>query len=154
MRFWFIAGIPGTGKTTVGNHLFDKYGFKHLDVEVVLQSPNPAQKVNLAIMEAKNNNIDLVITWGLQPGSDDNTILAIKNLGAKLIWFDGNREAARKVFLERNTVSGELLDIQMSKINSVDIVNIFDPIIFNTFDKNGDFLDKDEIVKQLLELTR
>lgn len=154
MKFWFITGVPGTGKTTIGNYLADNHGFKHLDVEVVLQSPNPAEIIQQTIKEAQNNDSDLVITWGFQPGSDDQTVIAIKNLNAKLIWFDGNREAAKRAFIKRGGVSIDLLDIQMGRINSVNIIETFNPISFNTFDDNGEFLDKAEIVKQLTELTR
>lgn len=153
MRFWFITGVPGTGKTAIGNYLADNHGFKHLDVEVALQHPNPVEIIQQTITEAQNNNSDFVITWGFQPGSDDKIVIAIKNLGAKLIWLDGNREAARKAFIKRGGVPVELLDIQMGRINSVNITETFDPIIFNTFDDSGEFLDKAEIVRQLTELT-
>ncbi len=33
MRF-LITGVPGLGKTTVGNHLENKYSFKHIDFEI------------------------------------------------------------------------------------------------------------------------
>ncbi len=32
MKF-LITGIPGTGKTTIGNWLEDKHSFKHIDFE-------------------------------------------------------------------------------------------------------------------------
>lgn len=28
-----ISGIPGTGKTTLGNFLGDTYGYQHIDME-------------------------------------------------------------------------------------------------------------------------
>lgn len=69
-----------------------------------------------------------------------------------MIWFDGNRKAAENFFAQRGTVSKELLEIQMRRINNVDIEKTFNPIFYNTFDINGNFKDLEVISKDLLKL--
>jgi len=150
-----ITGIPGTGKTEIGNYLQKSCGFVHIDMECILGLHNCWQYVEDAVAEAKKSDKDLVITWGFMPGVDDNRVLQLRRMGAKLIWFDGNRRAARKAFLKRATVPEHLLDMQMKRIETTDIVAIFQPIAFDPFKKNRDvFLAKNEIVRRLLKLVR
>ena len=150
-----ITGIPGTGKTEIGNYLKEKYDFIHIDVESVLGLPNYWENIKKSIFKAKKFDTNLVITWGFVPCVDNNKISELKTMGAKLIWFDGNRKAARKAFLKRGTVPESSLDIQMERIENSNIDDIFQPINFNTFKKDEDtFLDKDDIVKQLLKLAQ
>ena len=137
-----ITGIPGTGKTTIGEYLETNYGFLHLNVE-----KDPAKlKDFIEIPRDKK-----VITWGFIPGFDDDTVKIIQSLGYKMIWFDGNRPAARRAFCRRKTVSVEALDIQMKKVENMDI-SVFNPIIMDTFDKNGNFLEQDIIVSKLMSI--
>ena len=155
MKLLLITGIPGTGKTTIGNYLEEKYGFKHLDMEKIIPSSgaNYWQFLTNAVLQAKELNRDAVITWGFMPGTDnDKEILKLKEMGAKMIWFDGNRDAARFAFKKRGTVSEDLFNLQMSRIEGIDIINTFQPIYLNTFKKDGSFLKEDEIASKLLEL--
>ena len=111
MKLLLITGIPGTGKTTIGDYLQEKYGFTHLDMELI----NAWQSLTSSILEAKRLNRDLVITWGFMPEEDNEKILKLKEIGVKMIWFDGNREAAREVFLARGTVSESAFNIQINR---------------------------------------
>jgi shikimate kinase len=133
MKFLFITGIPGTGKTTIGDYLQDKYGFYHLNLEdekgntqTLADIENNIQSL---LAECKQKDHNLVVTWGFGPNIPDHIELVNKILkrGAKMIWLDGNRQAAEKSFLNRGTVSKELLDLQMERINKVDIKNTFHP---------------------------
>lgn len=136
-----ITGIPGTGKTTTGNHLQDKYGFVHYDVESI--------QTLEGIENLQGENI--VITWGFAPDGRDNLpIRNLQNLGYRMIWFDGDRVSARKAFNKRGDVPENLLDQQMERIDKMDI-NSFDPIIINTFDTKGNFLNKDDIIKKIIQ---
>ena len=113
------------------------------------------RNIEKSIFEAKKNNTNLVITWGFMPGIDDNKILKLKTMGVNLIWFDGNRKAARKAFLKRGTVSESLFNTQMKRNEDSKIDDIFQPITFNTFKKDGDtFLNRDKIIRQLLKLVQ
>lgn len=149
-----ITGIPGTGKTEISNYLKDNHGFQHLDREITDSWPPQLEdriewvKNQIAALEPHSNGI--VISWGFMPGYDEKEIRQLRQVGFKLFWFDGNRPAARQAFIKRNTVGIDLLDIQMQRIESLDL-DAINPIIFNTFDEHGVFLKKDEIAKKLLE---
>jgi len=41
MALILIAGVPGTSKTTIGDHLRDAHGYRHFDVEADVL-PDPA----------------------------------------------------------------------------------------------------------------
>ncbi len=146
MRMILISGIPGTGKTTVGDYLRDQKGFVHFNLE----DPNLDQQVFLqAITEKKN---DFVITWGFGPDIPEHISLLkmILDQGAKMIWFDGNREAAEIAFKKRGTVGDDLHVMQMERINRTNIVADYQPIVIDTFDKNGKFIDVKDTAEKIL----
>jgi hypothetical protein len=91
----------------------------------------------------------IVITWGFMPGVDDDAIRRLQGHGYKLIWFDGNREAARREFIKRGTVPEQLLDIQMERINKMDLAS-FNPVIIDTFDDQGDLLPIDQVAASVM----
>lgn len=140
-----ITGIPGTGKTTIGNYLQEKQGYIHYDVEVMGFDLNDPNFIAFNI----NPSDDKVITWGFMPGVDDFRIQQLQDLDYTMIWFDGNRPAAKKAFIKRGTVSEAALNIQMARINDMDL-SIFDPIQINTFNLRGNFIKEKYICTMIL----
>jgi len=140
-----ITGIPGTGKTTIGNYLAEHYEFNHHDFEEHFNNPTGLEKF------IQNSSLNKVITWGFVPGGHDTVINSIQDLGYIMIWFDGNRVAARKAFMARGTVPEILLDLQMERIVKMDLQK-FNPIQFNTFDCDGNFLNVDFICTEIFKL--
>ncbi|HEV7455037.1 MAG TPA: AAA family ATPase [Candidatus Saccharimonadales bacterium] len=67
----FISGVPGTGKTTVAEHLAQHFGYRHIDMEAdsfkarreLARDPG-AFLSNLAAVK------DVVISWGFSPYID------------------------------------------------------------------------------------
>jgi hypothetical protein len=152
-RLVLICGIPGTGKTTMGEFLRKHHGFIHLDAEFFARTnPGPANFVweqFLGVVQShKRTGESVVITWGFIPGVDDETIRSLQEMGFVLVWFDGDRVAARHAFLARGDVSEELFDIQMARIDNLDLAS-FKPVYLNPF-HNGKFRDRGEIAKELL----
>ena len=143
-----ITGIPGTGKTTIGEYLRANKGYEHFNMERELVSQSSFSAAIEAFLEAPGEN--KVITWGFRPGVDDAGVKQLQALGFQMIWFDGNREAARKAFLKRGDVGKELLDRQMALIGKMNLPD-FQPIIFNTFDPAGNFFKEETIVGLLLD---
>ncbi len=149
-----ITGIPATRKTTLGNHLSRYHGFFHLDVEEMLSRGLPQElngcdtwhdiAVRLAAMARP-----VVISWGFMPGADDAKIRLLQSYGYKLIWFDGNRDAARREFIKRGTVPVSLLDLQMERINNMDLSSL-DPVIIDTFDDEGEVLPVEDVAALVL----
>src|SRR6266536_2590279 len=145
MEFLLITGVPGSGKTTIGNYLQEKYGFLHLNIEEwsswdqslsKLRDFFLGNKIVEFIGEAEQINNKIVITWGFMPGDSDNTILELIRLGFKMIWFDGDRNAAREAFVKREDGSAqalEALEMQMKRINAMNLKQ-FNAAIIDTFD--------------------
>ena len=109
--FIVVSGVPGTGKSTYASWLHQTYGFVHQDVD---RQGLPSASVL--------TQRPLVVDWGFpanEPGLTDCIALirSWKTTGAKVWWFDGDREAALESFLKRGTVPKQSWDYQMQGIN-------------------------------------
>lgn len=137
-----VTGIPGAGKTTIGDYLEKEKGFTHLDYE------KPGFRKTAVQAAAIQGSV--VISWGFMPGTDDDEVQSLRNAGFKLVWFDGNRESARREFIRRGTVAVMYLDIQMARIRRMDLTHM-GALVINTFDKNGEFLPVEEVAALVLQ---
>jgi gluconate kinase len=151
-----LTGIPGTGKTTVGNHLAAEHGFRYLDFEDIatlrrmLQFGERGFRKQIAALKQRNQ--DTVVSWGFVPDSQLGTVRAMRGLGFEWVWLDGDRDAARRMFLQRGTVSEELLDVQMAKIDRFLDLDKLKPRIINPFDDNGNFRDLEVLAAEIARL--
>jgi hypothetical protein len=68
-----ITGIPGTGKTTIGNYLQTHKGYDHLDVEA---PTGPRLEEFLSKHGDKK-----VITGGFVPGASNSVIINLQRSG-------------------------------------------------------------------------
>lgn len=150
-NYLLITGIPGTGKTTFSNYLQSKYGYRHIDLEseillrVLFTSPKAY------IKELKKQSSKVVCSWGFIPENDQiNIVLLFKGLGFRLLWFDGDRIAARNAFVGRGTVPVDLLDLQMKRINNSNVIEKIKPDIINPFSKDKKFKTLKVIAKEIL----
>lgn len=155
MKKIFIAGVPGMGKTTIGNYLKDNFNVIHFDFEDNTVWPirgKEKQFVEMLVTKWTKTGKDVVVTWGFGPDMPEHTdiVFPLLRSGFQMIWLDGNRKAALREYKKRGTVSEELLDLQMAKINTVDIKATFHPIFYNTFDEAGEFKPLEKIAKDLL----
>jgi adenylate kinase family enzyme len=155
-----IAGVPATGKTTIGNYLRDNSNFRHFDVESEESNPNINQlgklfwglEVDKFLEQVEENGKNIVITWGFvcdHPHSL-NIIKALQEKGFEFIWFYADEPIARFAFLRRGTGDIQDFDIQMERIKKLDLAIFNKPTIITTLDKNGR-KNKDEIIKRILE---
>lgn len=155
MKKIFIAGVPGMGKTTVGNYLKDNFDFIHFDFEENTVWPirgEEKQFVDDLVAKWTLSGKDVVVTWGFGPAMKSHTdiVFPLLQSGFQMIWLDGNSEAALREYKKRGTVSEELLDLQMKQINTIDIEGTFHPIFYNTFDEVGEFKPLEKIASDLV----
>lgn len=154
MRLLLITGIPGSGKTTVGNYLAWKHGFEHLDferssmLERFLGRGETSLRSELELLMRSGR--DIVVTWGFLPGAQLSLVLLMRELGFEWIWFDGDRPAARRAFIARGTVSEAALDVQLRAIAQHVDLDKLQPQRLNTFDASGEFRPLDEIAAELM----
>lgn len=143
MKIILITGIPGMGKTKIGNHLKGKYDFNHIDLEDGYinssfgfshhnqNTLNP----DLLMQEIKNDQKSAAITWGFYPGVHDQLLLRLQALGATMFWLDGDRLLAKEAWKNRDNPIHELLfDAQIQRIDAHNIQGIFSPVNYDTFD--------------------
>lgn len=148
-----ITGIPGTGKTTVGTELEKKYDFKHIDLENQDTLSEFIKNPTEFIEKLNKSRSNIVVSWGFVPETQTDFVVQFKSSGFKLIWFDGNREAAIKMFKKRGTVSENALYIQLGNIERFNVVGRIKPFIYNTFDKRGRFKGLSEIIDDVQNLS-
>lgn len=157
MRRILITGVPGTGKTTLGNYLADHHGFRHLDFEHIgtlqrfWQFGERGFRKQFAALKQKGQ--DTVVTWGFVPDAQLGMVKLMRSLGFEWIWLDGDRGAARRVFLERGTVPEELFDVQMAKIDTHIDLDVSRPRIINPFADTGIFRPIEDVVADVLGTT-
>ena len=147
-----ITGIPGTGKTTYGKEFEKRFGYVHLDLEnsSLLRelSSGPAEFIEALVKRRK----DIVVTWGFLPDERQTSIVEqFKARGFKLVWFDGNRPAALKAFIRRDTVSENFFYLQMYRIEDSKVIQRIKPLKVNTFDQGGQFKGAARVLKEIEE---
>lgn len=119
-----LSGIPGTGKSAYGQWLAQNHGFLHLDSDKGEQNglagwnvvaTLPPGDPSLFISTLRDLRCPVILEMGYPPVCLP-IVEALHRAGLTAWWFDGDRAAARRHFIKRNTVSVEALDIQMARI--------------------------------------
>jgi hypothetical protein len=92
-----------------------------------------------------------VVTWGFVPDNQPSVelVLRFKNSGFKLLWFDGNRQAALRAFQGRakSKSSSEAefywrmheFYLQMYRVETTNIIDTIKPTVIDPFDAQGNF---------------
>ncbi|HUC90145.1 MAG TPA: AAA family ATPase [Patescibacteria group bacterium] len=152
----FISGIPGTGKTTVAEHLAQHFGYQHIDMEADSfrarrELANDAEGF-LGKLAATEN---VVISWGFSPFIDRPGVDQLLSGGYTMVWLDGDHVASLRNFLarEKNDPHHEANYYgQMQMIISTELVERLQPICVNPF-QNGQFRPVEEIVSEVIAKT-
>lgn len=158
---FLICGIPGTGKSAFAHWLEENKGFLCFAIE----EEEPLRRAGLAKLWEEiftrravqpfldallKLNKPVVIDWGFSP-SCLNVVHALRDAGVQVWWFDGDRAAARRKFIERGTVWVECLDIQMIEIENEwkEIAAVIGANVLNVLDKDGTFLPPEAIYERM-----
>lgn len=156
LKLLLLTGIPGTGKTTLADHLVSHHGFVHFDRERFEHWPWLVRvlwdrAMVLFCLYAICCSHRVVISWGFLPGKDEPVIKKLQALGFTLFWFDGDRQAARKAFVKRRTVPLRAWVAQLKRINGFDLQH-FEPVMINPFGPKGSFRSKKTLVAELFDV--
>jgi hypothetical protein len=149
-KLLLITGIPGTGKTTIGDFLANSYDFIHFDME----ETGRASEINSDVEKFVNINFpvdqNIVLTWGFAP--DEATIKTIgflKLYGFDLFWFDGDHNVAREMCIKRGSFNESEFQEQMRLLGIFDVPSKIGAKIINVFNEDGSLKDKLIIAKEI-----
>jgi len=123
-----VAGIPGTGKSTFCRFLADRHGFAFYEVDRMPQWQDRAAWEDL-LQRSRSEFVarfrelhpkGAVLEWGFVP---EQAPLARELIGAGMrpIWFAGDYNRARELFVARGTVLPDLFDLQVGRIKAADL---------------------------------
>jgi hypothetical protein len=127
----FVSGIPSSGKTTFANRLRDEFGFMHIDFELLSQDFQQFlrhHEFNLRWLFGEMSRFSpcVVASWGF-PIEMFPSVQTLSGSDVRLIWFDGDREAARKDWIRKTGMPDNQLRAQLAAIDSriADIRSLF-----------------------------
>ena len=157
-----ISGVPATGKSTFARWLAENRGFLVADVErdglarLGLQSEwdqavsHGRQAGLVAALHALHRPVAL--DWGYPP-SRLPFVEALCSAGVDAWWFDGDRAAARRNFIDRGTVTVDALDQHMANIQAVwpRLATFYGRRIIHTVDAEGKFVGWAEVIDRIVD---
>jgi len=154
-----LTGIPGAGKTTMGDYFRDELGYKHCDLERLCDLDRYLKTGILVDFKKllryfKNYENDVVVSWGFNPVCDFGHVKRLRNIGFKLFWLDGNRPAAFRAYIRRGTRSQEEMFNQMAGIEKHRVIERINPIVINPFKNDWSFRRKVDIAREILRKSR
>ncbi len=120
-----VWGMPGSGKSTYSDWLRREKGADHVDTDVLINKQpfertrleqawyatftrqmTPAAFMNLV----RSHGGPVVVEFGLWANHDNIRLLAdLRSLGAELVWFEGDRVAAKDAWRRENETRGRYL---------------------------------------------
>jgi hypothetical protein len=125
----FLAGVPATGKSWLGQWLAEQHGYLHIDAErdrgadfdragvhedwQDLLATGRARRFLAAINELHR---PVIVNWGF-PTRFLYVVVGLQAEGVHTWWFKAETEAARRAFVERGGIDPVLFDRQMADIN-------------------------------------
>jgi len=146
-----LSGIPATGKSEFGRYLARKRGFAHYDMECSPRGwPHPELKqkwdtdVSAFIEEALKTHGRVALDWGF-PVSCVSFVRQLQALGVRLIWFDGDIPAARKIFMQRGGIDVKLFDKQVKEVKEAGFPDALHCMVIEALSARGAFLDGRQI---------
>jgi hypothetical protein len=102
-----LSGIPCTGKSSFARYLAHQHNFAHYDMECYPRGwPRPELKETwdtdrtLFIAQLRKYHHRTALDWGF-PVACLPFVNEVREQDVRLIWFDGDIESARKVFIDR-----------------------------------------------------
>lgn len=148
-----LSGIPGTGKTTVAEHLALAHNYAHVDMEADEFEPRRRfRKDPASFLRALGDAKDIVMSWGFGPYDDNPLIGLVRQAGYTLIWLDGDRVASLASFLRREQHDERMEAAYYGQVNRIiitELVQRLDPVLVNPF-RDGSFRPTAEIADEIL----
>lgn len=119
-----VSGIPATGKSSFCRYLAREHGFAHYDLECYPRGwPIPQlhqvweRSRGEFVAELYRLHERVAVDWGF-PLRSLQWALELENAGARLLWFTGNIQRAREIFVQRGGIDVAKFDAQVNDIQA------------------------------------
>jgi gluconate kinase len=154
-----VCGIPASGKSTFGTFMARNHGFAHYDLECFPQGwPCPDQDLHdlwersrqKFITEVGRRHARVVLDWGF-PAAYRSWVDELRAGGAKVVWFDGDRQAAREAFITRDGTDVSQFDSQVAALNQVNLPGNLADIELEVLHSDGTHEQLTSIVKRIFK---
>jgi hypothetical protein len=164
----FVAGVPATGKTWLGNWLAETRGYTHIDAERNWDPGLVATGFKAewdSIFQHRDAQIfaemlrrlsrPAVVNWGF-PTQFLHLAAALKLAGFQLVWLTGDRDQARAAFVRRGGIDPRCFDRQMDAIERdwPHIARVFEGCIVQGLNPDGSQRHPEEIWHDITRTVR
>ena len=146
-----LSGVPATGKTSFGRFLARTQDFAHYDLEGHPRGwPYPELKQTwdespvLFVSELRRRHPRVALDWGF-PVHCRPIVSLLQGEGVRLIWFDGDRSEARRVFEARGGIALSKFEGQIADIQRADFPRTLECQVIATLSAGGAFLESASI---------
>jgi adenylate kinase family enzyme len=151
-----ISGLPGGGKTKLGDTLAAEHGYFHADMEADNWALTAKAHTDLeAFLRAFPDDRDVVVTWGFQPLASLQVVQVLVRRGFTPVWLDGNRAHFFASFMQRehdNPVMQACYHQQLGRITQARVLEAITWRIVNPFQPGGTFRPPSEIAAEILKV--
>ncbi len=150
-QFILLSGIPGSGKTSLGNYLSKEHGFYFFETDSnwLEFTRELCLGVDNFIARWLNRHDHMCLEWGFET-SLLPYVLSFKNQGASIFWFTCDKQIARSNYLKAHPddPKGECWDIQFKKIEDAGLPTS-DFVIIETYHE-GNPIPLEELTPKIL----
>jgi hypothetical protein len=151
-----LSGIPGGGKTTLGDYLAFDHGYEHINMEENNFAPAEEMYASPTVESAFYVGLgdNVVMTWGFNPYRGRDVVRTIVDAGFTPVWLDGDRGHFLSSFMRRERGNGAMelaFYGQMLNIVATRITEELPWVMINPFDENGKFRSIEDNARQLLD---
>jgi len=150
-----VSGIPATGKSWFCSYLARDHGFVHYDLEWFPQGwPVPELYPVWCnapldfVRQASGLHPKIAIDWGFPPDHLP-LVRAFRDLGVRLLWFNGDVEQARRLYAERGGRDPNGFEFQVQRIRQSGLPGTLDPTVVETLTPGGSVRPMEELYAEV-----
>lgn len=150
-----LAGIPATGKSEFARYLAREHGFAHYDLECYPRGwANPDLKQtwdadrNVFVSELQKHHGRVALDWGF-PVHCLPWVEELQNCGVKLVWFAGDIDRAREIFVQRGGIAVGKFENQVTDIRAANFPASLNCVIIARLSSTGVFLEDPQVTRMI-----
>jgi hypothetical protein len=151
-----ISGLPGGGKTRLGDTLAADHRFVHSDMEADNWAlAEEAHRAPEDFLRAFPDDRDVVLTWGFHPLASLQVVQVLVRGGFTPVWLDGNRAHFFASFMRRehgSPIMEACYYQQLRRIDQAGVLEAIDWRIVDPFQPDGTFRPLGEVASEVIQV--